>query len=411
MRYLILVVPCLALSLLTQGSFAGATTLQQAMSLAATSHPQVQMAKSDLDIASGNAADLGQYAYNPELTLAPQRRRLPGGTGANDYYITLSQSIEMGGKHSYRQAAAKSELQLAQAAMSSIVQQLQLEAASAYIDLYYIRQVFVLNEQVSQVYAQVLKSVKRLQYSGDISKMDLNLVQSAYMTSINASLAARQDLLAKELAYFRAIGQDDTDTLLLPHLPKAWQAPENVLALALASRPDLKAVEEKLRQAKAFADLADAGSIPDWTVSAMVGRETNDRLVSLGLTIPLPVFYTNEGRYKAALATEERHRSEINWAKRNLHVAIDIALRNHQTSTAAALTIESSSMMQDSDETILLAQQSYQAGEMEAEEMVVRIKQAVDAKISAISTLNMAWLARLQLAGVLGQPNIIFGDN
>jgi hypothetical protein len=68
------------------------------------------MAEKNIESARGNLTEQSSYAYNPELSLEPQRRRLNGGGTSNDYYITLSQGIELGGKQGLREQSAQAAL-------------------------------------------------------------------------------------------------------------------------------------------------------------------------------------------------------------------------------------------------------------------------------------------------------------
>lgn len=74
---------------------AEATTLKEAMDRAGTLHPELKISELNIEAARGQLMEQSAYAYNPELSLEPQRRRLNGGEAVNDYYIGLSQGIEL----------------------------------------------------------------------------------------------------------------------------------------------------------------------------------------------------------------------------------------------------------------------------------------------------------------------------
>jgi len=382
-------------------------TLYAAMQLAANSHPQSHMAELRVEAAAGNASDQSAYAYNPELTVEPQRRSMAAGGRTNDYYITLSQGIELGGKHGYRQAAAEASIGVADAFRQSTEQRLMTNAATAYVNLYYAQKAYLLNQQVSELYQQVAEGIERQQKAGEASKLDVNLVQSAYASSLNAAVTSEQAFLLRQQEYVSATGKLDTSTLELPRLPEAWLPASNPDELSWEARPDLQALRHQADQAESLAQLASANRIPDVTISAMTGREAGDRLVKVGITVPFPILNSHQGAYRAALAEKERSRTDVAWAKQQLHYEIENALHSHTATTRAALSIESSSIMQDSGEAIRLARKAYEVGEIEPEEMVFRIKQAADAQLSSMETVRQAWLARIRLAEVMGQPDII----
>lgn len=407
MRYQLWIVSCAMWTLIANVPNAGAMTLQEAMQMAAKNHPQTHMANLRVEAASGKASDLRAYAYNPELTLEPQRRTLAGGGRTNDYYITLSQGIEIGGKQGYRQAAAEADIGIANAGKQLAEQRLMATAAAAYVNLFYAQKAKTLAKQISELYRQLTQGMLRRLDAGEASKLDVNLVQSAYASSLNAAVTAEQTFNLRQQEYFSAVGSSETGTLQLPPLPTAWQPASNYVDLAWESRPDLQVLRHRVDQMESLANLASANRIPDVTISASAGREAGDRLVKVGITVPFPVLNNHQGAYRAALAEEELSRTDVAWAKQQLRYDIESALSSHTVSTRAALAIEASSILKDSDEAIRLARVAFDAGELEPEEMVIRIKQAADTRLSSMETLRQAWLARIRLAEVIGHPEII----
>lgn len=411
MRYQYLIVACAAW--VSTIPFAAATTIQEAMNVAIQSHPESRMAQLQFEAAIGSATEQKAYAYNPELTVEPQRRTLAGGGKTNDYYITLSQGIELGGKHGYKKAIAEAGIESANAAKRSTELQLQLGAATAFVDLYFAQKKDALKHQISALYKKIVEGMQRRQQAGEASKLDVNLLQSAYSTSINDSVASRQQMLQKRLDYFAATGQTQASELELLQLPTAWHTDtgiDDLVEYVWASRPDLQSLQHQADQFEALAKLASANLIPDIAISASVGREAGDHLAKLGITVPFPILNSHSGAYRAALANEERVRTNVAWARQRLHYEIESALRNHLSTSEAALSLMDSSILDSSTEAIRLARKAYEAGELEPEEMVFRIKQAVDAQIAAFEAFRQAWLSRIKLAEVLGNPALVVNN-
>ncbi|MFQ5346205.1 MAG: TolC family protein, partial [Mariprofundus sp.] len=112
--------------------YANAITLEEVMTMASEQHPKLRIAEKSVDAAKGNLEEQGSYAYNPELSLEPQRRRLNAGGTSNDYYITLSQGIEIGGKRGYRELSAQAALSAANQLAEATRQRLSIGAARAF---------------------------------------------------------------------------------------------------------------------------------------------------------------------------------------------------------------------------------------------------------------------------------------
>jgi len=389
--------------------YAHADTLQEAMDTAAEQHPMLQMAEQNIAIARGNLTEQGAYAYNPELSLEPQRRRLNGGGTANDYYITLSQGIEIGGKQGFREQSAQAALDVASKDRESTRQQLVIEASRAYITLYFAGQAFDLRQQQSAMLKKVSHAVALQLKLGQSSQLDANLAQSAYSSALNATTVARQVLTGSRQAYLVALGkgQEKPSRLELPKLLTSWKPPANAYKIALESRPDLSALRSKLAQSTAQADLAGAERIPDISLSAMTGREAGENLIKLGVTIPFPILNSHKGAYRAALAQKERVTTGLEWSTEQLRYAVESAVDNHANAMRSLSGIISSNMQQSAEDTISLAQKAYDAGELDLEELVVHIRQGLDARMTALEIIKQGWLARIRLAQVLGHPEYI----
>lgn len=386
-----------------------ADTLQEAMDTAAGQHPVLQMADQSIAVARGNLTEQGAYAYNPELSLEPQRRRLNGGGTANDYYITLSQGIETGGKQGFREQSAQAALNAVSKSRENTRQQLMITAARAYVVLSMAEQAFDLRRQQSAMLKKVSAAVALQLKLGQSSQLDANLAQSAYSSALNATTVARQLLTQSRQAYLVALGKGtgNLSRLELPKLLTSWQPPADAYNIALQSRPDLAALRSKLAQSEALADLADAKRIPDISLSAMTGREAGEQLVKVGITIPFPVLNSHKGAYRAALAAKDRVNTGLEWSTRQLRYAVKSAIDNHANAMQALSGIINSNMQQSAEDTITLAQKAYDAGELDLEELVVHIRQGLDARMTALEIIKQGWLARIRLAQVLGHPEYI----
>jgi outer membrane protein TolC len=396
--------------------YAHADTLQEAMDAAARQHPMLQMAEQNIAVARGNLTEQGAYAYNPELSLEPQRRRLSGGGTANDYYITLSQGIEIAGKRGFREQSAQAALDAVSKDQESTRQQLMIEASRAYVALYFAEQTFDLRKQQSEMLKKVSRAVAQQLKLGQSSQLDANLAQSAYSSALNATTVARQLLTQSRQAYLIALGRSGQmksqglgklSKLALPRLLTNWQPPTDTYKLALQSRPDLSALRSKLVQSTAQADLASAQRIPDISLTAMAGREAGENLIKLGITVPFPVLNSHQGAYRAALAQKERVSTGLEWSTEQLRYAVQSALDNHVNAMRALSGIINSNMQQSAEDTINLAQKAYDAGELDLEELVVHIRQGLDARMTALEIIEQGWLARIRLAQVLGHPEYI----
>jgi len=385
-----------------------ADTLSQVMEIVSKQHPILQMSEKDIESAKGNLTEKSAYAYNPELSLEPQRRRLNGGGTSNDYYITLSQGIELSGKQRLREQSAQASLDAAFQTQEATRKKLVIEVARSYVIYYFAEQLHRLRKQQADVLGKVSDAVTRQLQLGESSQLDANLAQSAYASALNAATIAKQMLTKSKQRYLVALGKgSDMTALELPELSLNWQPPADAYNIALESRPDFLALQSKLEQSDAQANLANAIRTPDITVNAMLAREAGDQLVLLGVTIPFAVLNTHQGAYRAAVAKKERVSMGLHWFKQQLRHEVQSAIDNHHNAIQALSNMMKSGMQKNAKETITLAQKSYNAGELDLEALVVHINQGLNAQITALEMIKQAWLARIRLAEVLGHPEYI----
>jgi len=394
-----------------QPLYVHAETLQQAMAQAIKQHPMLQMAEQDIAVARGNLNEQAAYAYNPELSLEPQRRALNGGGSSHDYYITLTQGVERAGKRGFRQQSAEASIDVASQDEKGMRQQLQIEGARAFVALYFSRQSFDLRQKHSAMLKRVSQAMLQQQALGQSSQLDVNLAASAYAAALNSTTVMQQLVRENEQRYRisqgKVLGDDQIPNLTLPRLSSSWQAPENSYELALQSRPDLASLRAKLRVAGAQTDLASAARTADISINAMVGREAGENLIKVGVTIPFSVLNNHQGAYRAALAQQERVKTGLKWATQQLRYAVQTTLDQHANAMQGLLSMRDSHMQQAAQDTITLAQQAYDAGELDLEAWVVHIRQGLDAQMTALDIRQQAWLARIRLAEVLGKPHLI----
>ena len=396
-----------AWAVLAHAGLAGATTLEQAMEMAASQHPQTRIANLRVQAAGGMADEQAAYAHNPVIAAEPQRRALANGGHTNDYYLSLSQGIEIGGKRGYRREAAKTALEIARAEAEAARQQRMFDAAAAYVDFYYAERSLKLHQQVADMYRTIVAGMKRRSRVGENSRLDVNLTQAAYASSLNALTLARQAWNQRRAALATAIGREVAMPLTpLPSIA-SWPRPPTDWTRAWTQRPDMRAIRLRQREAEMRMKEASARRIPDIELSAMVGREAGDRLVKLGLSVPLPVLNAHQGAYRAAVADQERARAELEWRRQRLQFEVETALRDARETARAARAVLDSSIIEDSRAAIRLARKAWEAGELEPEDMVFRVRQAVNAIVSSLETLRLAWHARIRLARAFGQPDLI----
>ncbi|WP_232710104.1 TolC family protein [Mariprofundus aestuarium] len=390
--------------------YANAVTLKAAMDAAVEQHPMLKISKMQVDGAQGELQEQGSYAYNPELSVEPQRRRLNGGGSSNDYYVTLSQGIELGGKQKYRELSAQAGLEAVRLESDSMYQQVSTNAARAFVELHFSKRELVWRNQQAGTLLQLHKAIFRQMELGEANQLDVNLSQASLTQAINAEAQAKKQHAMNVSRYVMAVGAGGEIKEIQPELPKllvGWQPLSDPVDIAMNSRPDITAKRQRLAQHTAQADLANAKRIPDVTVGLMAGREAGDQLISLGFTMPIPVLNSHSGAYRAALSQASAYKTELEWFEQRVKLEVQEALFSHTTAMQSLLALSKVEGKPSSPDNIELARMAFDAGELNIEELVVHINQILESRINSAAIVKQGWLARIRLAEVLGHPEYI----
>lgn len=197
----------MGLLLLQLPAYAEPITLEQAMQQAGDAHPEVRMAEQGVAAAQGILTEKSSYAYNPEVLIEPQRRRLADRSGiTNDYFITLSQGIEIPGKRSNRSRAARAGLDAAEDSAENVRQRRMIAAARAAAMLDFSTQIKHVRQQQQNIMQRLLEAVNQGFKAGEKSMLDVNLARASFANSLSMVAQARQGYLRAEEDMANALG-------------------------------------------------------------------------------------------------------------------------------------------------------------------------------------------------------------
>ncbi len=403
------------LLILQQAAYAESISLEEAMQQAGDTHPEVRMADQSVAAAEGMLTEKSAYAYNPQVLIKPQRRWLAGGRGiTTDYFIFLSQKIEIPGKRSSRSKAAKANLDAAEDSAMSVRQRRMIAAARAAVTLDFATLTEKARQQQQDIMRRLLKAVRQSFKAGEKSVLDVNLALASFASSLSLASRAKQFHLRAKRDMANALGLPGKRRrqlrVTLPPLNPDWKPPKNAVELALSSRPDLQAVKANTRAGAAQVQLASLNRIPDPEVGLLTARDSNDHIFGFRVFIPLPVLNLHAGAYKAAIARRERARDLEQWSIAKLKREVATVINEYRV-TARTLTDFRKGQGEAAEENIRLAQIAFENGEMDLADLIIYLDRGLQARITRLKLFNQTWQARIRVAAVLGHPEYIFKGN
>ncbi|HYD75308.1 TolC family protein [Ramlibacter sp.] len=198
--------------------------------------------------------------------------------------IALSQEWVSAQKRSLRSGAANALVAREAAGVAAATADTRLQAALAYIDVYYAAEAVklgVLNERHAR---EALETARARLSSSAGSATDVLAFSSSQGMAEDDTADLRQQLASSSIVLARWTGRT-TEDLSAPNVPSA--PPEQAF---LDAHPVVLAKQRELEAARQDAAVAASNRHPNWTWQVAYGQRTGfSDLVTLGVSIPLPV--------------------------------------------------------------------------------------------------------------------------
>ena len=302
-------------------------TLDTALQNAFANNPELAAARWEIDIAEGGRQQAGLIP-NPVVSWDAEDTRRDSRTTT----ITLSQTLELGGKRGARVDVATR----AQDAAALTLEQRRNGLRADVIDSYYAalraqerldlaqrslalaeRSLIVANGRVSAGKSSPVEATRAQVQLSEI-RLELNRAQIG-LTDAYRRLAASTGSATPD---FQAVASQRESTPVLP--------PAALLLARLEQTAELRLAELQVLQNEASVGLEKAQRIPDLDVSigSQYDASVRERVNVVGVSMPIPLFNRNQGNVLAASRRADQ--------ARDLRNAVELRLR---TETRQALDL------------------------------------------------------------------------
>lgn len=317
-------------------------TLREALAMALHRSPLVEAAR-ERDRAARTARSVVARAPNPFIefrgeNFGPSSLQLP-----RDVFATVSQPIELGGKHGARRglveaagSVAGTDLTLAEQAATADVAALYIEALrSRDVRAALIEQRRGVQEIVSILAERVREGVTA---ESDLRKFETEQTRLSSQVT-RAGIALESALLRLSAAIGEPLAADQLTVPLIAFLPPD-DAP--LTDASIGHRPDVRAAEARLQRADAVGAVERARGVPDVVVTAGYKRTAGFDTSLAAVTLPIAVFDRN--RVAVAQAA-----GELSAARFELQLVRERALADARARTAAARQLAAQSARAGAD--------------------------------------------------------------
>ena len=403
----ILLVPTLVSGQASPGPPSNHTfSLREVLELAHNHNPLIPAGEAMVEQHLGRQ-QIAQAYPNPSVNVQSGRGTVldpSNGVKLTERYVTMSQPLEWPGKRAARQKAANAGVQSAQAALQETRLHLTANVKQAFYQL-------LLAQQHSELLAKTLTTVERLgkavgsrvkageaapfeniKVQVEILKVRKNMTHA--LGKLQSARAQLHSLTGGKLdQHFSIKGEFST-------VPEFLNV-EELSQFALDSHPRLRKLQKAVEKAKHQYIQQKEARVPDLVISGSYQRDAGRESFLGGLTIPLPLWYQQQGEIAQARGTQHYTEAELLKAQQDIVTRIIQQFQQSQAASAQIVTYEQG-LLKEAQEALRMAQVSFRYGETNLIEMLDTQRtwsQTLSGYAQAQYDLSFALLALEQLTG------------
>lgn len=259
--------------------------------------------------------------------------------------------------------------------------------------------------QQEQQLTELTELIRRRQQAGDVGQVDASLT----LLSVGQ---AQQSLAEAEASAIRA--QTRLREVMALSAP-AYGLPQDGFTSAgavtgspdalLPANYDLQLAEQQLALAEQGVTIANKQRNADPSLGVYVGKEGDDNLWGVDLSLPLKFFNTDKPAYQQALADSDARRALLEKTRNDISARLQGALDNAQQQQQRWDNWQQLAQPSLSDNDALL-KRVWQQGELTTQNYLLALNQSLDTRLSGIAlreAMQQAWIDWLQQSAQLDE--------
>ena len=281
---------------------------------------------------------------NPEVTAdmvgfeGQNNRYFPTGSNGN-FAAGLEQLILLGGKRKAQIELAKMDKKLAEAELTDITRNLQLQIWEAFYTLHNQQMVIEKYNKLLDKLDNLITSYQVQVDKNNIALKDLVRLKSVYVKINNDKSEESAILIEQQQKLNILLGLSaNTQAIYTTDDANSYASGgvlyEDVLAKSLANRPDLNQAKLEIESAKLNVSLQKKLAIPDITLRAGYNQQGDAFLhqANVGIGIPLPIFDRNRGNIQTAKIQVEKSQKNTEYKQLQIQNEVLAAYQNYTRS-------------------------------------------------------------------------------
>ena len=328
--------------------------------------------------------------------------------------VDLSYPIFNGGRVRNSVQAAKTRVEAGRATLRGVEGDVFTDAVSAYMNVIRDRAIVELNQNNVKVLETNLQATRDRFEIGDVTRTDV-AQSEARLELGRANLATTQGVsAASEQEYRRVIGHEPGDLAPPPPLPPLPASPDEAVRIALASNPDIIAINRQAQAAGYDVNVARASRLPSLSagvsetyVNALGGSQgafpNTGSQTTAGLNAVIPIYQGGEpaARIRQAQAIEGQTLEQAVGTERSV---VAQARSAFATYTAAQGAISSQETAVKANELALEgARAERSVGTRTVLDVLNAEQELLISQVALVTARRDAYVAGFQLLNAMGQ--------
>jgi outer membrane protein len=328
--------------------------------------------------------------------------------------VDLSYPIFSGGRVRNSVQAAKTRVEAGRATLRGVEGDVFTDAVSAYMNVIRDRAIVELNQNNVKVLETNLQATRDRFEIGDVTRTDV-AQSEARLELGRANLATTQGVsAASEQEYRRVIGHEPGDLAPPPPLPPLPATPDEAVRIALASNPDIVAINRQAQAAGYDVNVARASRLPSLSagvsetyVNALGGSQgafpNTGSQTTAGLNAVIPIYQGGEpaARIRQAQAIEGQTLEQAVGTERSV---VAQARSAFATYTAAQGAISSQETAVKANELALEgARAERSVGTRTVLDVLNAEQELLNSQVALVTARRDAYVAGFQLLNAMGQ--------
>ena len=346
-------------------------------------HPRLLAARDALHAAVTRLQASERPLYNPELEFDTEN------TDINTTVLQLSQTIDSGGQRKAKTRIAEAELNAGRTQFELAELLLLNDLLAALADDQSGRELAVLATEGLELMREFADIADRRYQAGDLTRVEADLAQLAYNEALMSNAQALSEAAAAREQLIALYQMPSTSITGLPETLPTPVLPEN-LDTFIDELPSMRKARFEVEALRENIALREGERSWEPTLAVRGGREDEESLI--GLTLSLPLKIRNNQKAQVQTARQELARSEqlLRQARRDQRAQL-LSITERYRLLQSAFTEWQKSGRSHVNRQLKLIKRLWRSGDMSTTEYLVQLKQALETQASGIALRNRMW--------------------